>query len=92
MARPEVTGKKIAPEAANLDAYSIEVFCQRHSISIPFYYKLRSKEPPETPREFEVGSRVLISKESAADWRREREASTAAKRHAREARPEDASA
>jgi hypothetical protein len=91
MARPEVTGKKIVPEAANLDAYSIEAFCQRHSISIPFYYKLRSKKPPETPREFQVGSRILISKESAADWRSEREAATTAKRRAHEATPENPS-
>jgi hypothetical protein len=87
MARPEVSGKKIV-NAENgdgtyvgpLDAYSIEAFCQRHSISIAFYYKLRAKDPPETPREMEVGARVLITKESAADWRREREAATAKQR------------
>jgi hypothetical protein len=80
MARPEVTGKKIGPaETGDFDAYSIEEFCRRHSISVPFYYKLRDKNPPETPREFELGARVLISREAAADWRREREAATAAR-------------
>jgi len=74
MARPEVTGKKIKNIAGDLDAYSIEQFCQRHSISVAFYYKLRNMNPPETPREMQVGARVLISRESAAEWRRQREA------------------
>ena len=75
MARPEVTGKKIAtPAPPELDAFSIEGFCLRHSLSVPMYYKLRQQEL--TPAEFRIGSRVLISKESAARWRAEREAAT----------------
>jgi len=58
------------------DAYSIAEFCERHGISIPMYYKLR--EQGLTPLEFRVGVRVLISKEAAAAWRREREAASAA--------------
>jgi hypothetical protein len=75
MARPEITGKKVTATssvtATDLDAYSIETFCWRHSISVPQYYKMRKLGL--TPVEFRVGTRVLISKESAAAWRRERE-------------------
>jgi hypothetical protein len=46
-------------------------FCMRHSISVPQYYKMRKLGL--TPVEFRVGTRVLISKESAAAWRRKRE-------------------
>jgi hypothetical protein len=95
MARPEVTAKKITTTETviakkkimppdDLDAFSIAEFCRRHSISVAMYYKLRAKKPPETPREMEVGTRVLITRESAADWRREGEAATEAKRRERE--------
>ena len=72
MARPEVTGKKL--NIGEGDAYSIEEFCARHRISVQAFYKYRSL----MPRTFNVGTRVLISKEAAAAWRREREAATAA--------------
>jgi hypothetical protein len=68
MARPEVTGRK--PDAVDdADAYSIEEFCARHRISVQLFYKNRQ----QMPRTFNVGTRVLISKEAAAAWRRERE-------------------
>jgi hypothetical protein len=71
MARPEVTGRKIASlEAADdVDAFSIEEFCRRHRISVQLFYKNRK----QMPRSFKIGSRVLISKEAAAAWRRQRE-------------------
>jgi hypothetical protein len=79
MARPEITGKKITATgtvtATDFDAFSIETFCLRHSISVPQYYKMRKLGL--TPVEFRVGTRVLISKESAAAWRRAREAASA---------------
>ena len=56
----------------DLDAYTIEEFCRRHSISVAMYYKLRQQKP--TPREMRLGARVLIRRESAAEWRSEREA------------------
>ena len=62
----------------DLDAFSIEEFCRRHSISVPFYYKLR--DLGLTPREMEKGARVLITREAAADWRRDGMAATAMKR------------
>jgi hypothetical protein len=62
----------------DLDAYSIEAFCARHSISVPLYYKLR--KDGLTPREMSAGARVLITKESAAEWRRDGVAASAKKR------------
>jgi hypothetical protein len=71
MARPEVTGRKIALlDAANdADAFTVNEFCARHRISVQLFYKNRK----QMPRTFNVGARVLISKEAAAAWRRERE-------------------
>ncbi|BBZ97462.1 hypothetical protein BRDID11004_16260 [Bradyrhizobium diazoefficiens] len=71
MARPEATGRKpIHPTAPiDADAFSIDEFCARHRISVQLFYKNRD----QMPRTFNVGTRVLISKEAAAAWRRERE-------------------
>jgi hypothetical protein len=55
-------------------ANTIPEFCHRHRISVPFYYKLRLQGL--APREMRVGKRVLVTHESAADWRREREAAS----------------
>jgi hypothetical protein len=68
---PQVTGRKIADVARA--TYSIAEFCAAHGISEPFYFKLRAQGAG--PREVRVGKRVLISLESAADWRRQREIS-----------------
>jgi hypothetical protein len=54
----------------DVDAYSVPEFCRRHGISVAFFYKLEEKERPTTMR---VGSRVLVTHEAAANWRRERE-------------------
>jgi hypothetical protein len=75
MARPETTGRRIGSTEA--DAFSIAEFCQRHGISIAMYYKMRAQDPKSVPREIHVGTRRLISKEAAADWRAERERETA---------------
>lgn len=66
---PKVTGRKIADVARV--TYSIPEFCAAHGISQPFYFKLRAQGVG--PREVRVGKRVLISLESAAEWRRQRE-------------------
>src|SRR4029077_2388951 len=52
-------------------ALTIPEFCEAHRISEAFYYKL--KKQGKGPREMEVGVRKLITFESAAEWRRERE-------------------
>jgi hypothetical protein len=86
MARPEVTGRKqlnSRPEvprrkplnaADDADAYSVDEFCSRHRISPQLFYKL--KPQGLMPVTFNVGARVLISKESAAAWRSGREAAS----------------
>ncbi|MFL5238831.1 MAG: hypothetical protein ACJ8EL_14740 [Rhizomicrobium sp.] len=77
MVRPEITGRKSAlPDAVDdADAFSITEFCRRNRISVQLFYKLQKQGL--TPITFRLGARVLISKESAQAWRREREASTA---------------
>ena len=71
MVRPEVTGRKPTDHLAadNPDAYSVDEFCARHRISVQLFYKNRK----QMPRTFNVGARVLISREAAVAWRRERE-------------------
>jgi hypothetical protein len=63
----------IAHEA---DACSLGRFCHRHGITLQNYYKLAAQGL--APRTFHVGTRVLVSREAAADWRREREEARAA--------------
>jgi hypothetical protein len=71
MGRPEVASRKIAllDVADNADAFTVSEFCARHRISVQLFYKNRK----QMPRTFNVGTRVLISKEAAAAWRRDRE-------------------
>ena len=71
MARGEVTGRKPINPADLADAYSIDEFCARHRISQQLFYKL--KPQGLMPVTFNVGSRVLISREAADSWRRARE-------------------
>jgi hypothetical protein len=82
-ARPEVTGRRTAPSNSTADrpnstgppeerdAYSIPEFCRRHNISHGTYYNLKNRGLG--PREARAMSRVIITKEAAADWRRARE-------------------
>jgi hypothetical protein len=51
----------------DLDAFSIEEFCRRHSISRSTYYLIQSEGTG--PDEGHVKNRVVISKESALAWR-----------------------
>jgi hypothetical protein len=72
MARPEVTGRRIAGGlrvADEADCFTIAEFCRRHRISVPMFYKHRDLMPDT----FCVGTRILISREAAARWRVERE-------------------
>jgi hypothetical protein len=74
-ARPEVTGRKLSAVVADeADAFSVAEFCRRHRISPQLFYKFKNQMPVT----FRVGTRVLVSKEAAARWRREREAAGAA--------------
>jgi hypothetical protein len=71
MARPKVTSRKIALPAVadDADAFTVNEFCARHRFSVQLFYKNRK----QMPRTFNIGKRVLISKEAAAAWRRQRE-------------------
>jgi predicted DNA-binding transcriptional regulator AlpA len=58
------------------DAFDIIEFCHRHTISRSAFYN--SLKAGTGPRIMRVGTRVLISKEAAEAWRRERERDTVA--------------
>ncbi len=53
---------------------SVDAFCQTHSISKAFFYKL-CKEG-KGPKLMKVGKRTLISSEAAKEWRETMEAQT----------------
>ena len=57
---------------ADADAYSIAAFCKRHGISESFFFKLKSQGLG--PRVMRIGSRVLITREAASEWRQQRDA------------------
>jgi hypothetical protein len=56
---------------ADRACYSIDEFCAAHRVSRRKFYDLL--EHGLGPRLMRVGSRILISVEAAAAWRRERE-------------------
>jgi len=58
------------------EAFTISGFCVAHKISPSFYFKLRGQGLG--PKEMRLGSRILITKESAQRWREERTAESAA--------------
>ena len=71
--------KAVSRRLANADAiahvpraaYTVNEFCAAHRISVALYYKLKLQGL--APRETRVLSRVIISMEAAAEWRRARE-------------------
>jgi predicted DNA-binding transcriptional regulator AlpA len=58
------------------DAYSVDEFCRRHSLSRVKLYDLWKHGAG--PKRMKIGSRTLVSKEAAADWRRQCEQESAA--------------
>jgi hypothetical protein len=68
-ARPEVTGcgPSIPPAV-----FTVAVFAKADKISVSMFYKLRAAGL--APDVMQIGTRRLISFESAARWRAEREA------------------
>ncbi len=60
------------------DAFTIREFCKRHNISPAFFHLLQ--KDGRGPRVMRIGARTLVSKEAAADWRRDREAAAKAER------------
>jgi hypothetical protein len=66
----EYSSQKIAP--VDRKVYSIAEFCRAHGFCRASYYKL--KKINKAPAEIKVGTRRLISEESANEWRRSMEA------------------
>jgi hypothetical protein len=58
------------------DAHTIPSFCAANHISEAFYFQL--KRAGKGPREIQLNKRIIITPEAEQDWRREREAETAA--------------
>ena len=71
-------------------ALSILESCDAHGISDRFYYKLKKQR--KGPREMRLGKRTLVTFESAAEWRRERELASAAEPAKAAAEPAKAAA
>jgi predicted DNA-binding transcriptional regulator AlpA len=57
-------------------AFTVREFCDAHRISRSMLYKLWAQGTG--PRIIKIGTKILISAEAAADWRREREATARA--------------
>ena len=57
-------------------AYDVAGFCRAHKVSRSLLYELWRQG--RGPRVMRVGSRRLISREAAADWRREMESANSA--------------
>ncbi|MHC2412892.1 hypothetical protein ACVJGC_005483 [Bradyrhizobium diazoefficiens] len=78
MANPTKSENAVAVAATNAPvprtAYSVAEFCAMVDISISMYGKLRRMR--QAPREMRLGKRVLITTESIAAWKAEREAAT----------------
>jgi hypothetical protein len=51
--------------------YTLDEWCEAHRCSRGHFYKMQ--RAGTAPRVMKTGSRVLISGDAAADWRRERE-------------------
>lgn len=78
MRRSDVTGapgalKDSAPPPA---VYTVTEFAKAHKISVSMLYKMRAEG--QGPDILKIGSRTLISIESARRWRAAREKATAA--------------
>src|SRR5262245_6068843 len=72
--RAAATQRLARPPPVDPDAFTIDQFCERHGLSHSFYYKLKAQGLG--PREIKLNTKVLISKEAAAEWRAAREAET----------------
>jgi excisionase family DNA binding protein len=51
--------------------YTVREFCELHRVGLSTYYRLKKRGG--APLEILVGRRVLITREAAARWRKERE-------------------
>src|SRR5262245_37752009 len=74
MPKPRTQFAAVVPPPLPMPRLALRIpeVCKAHGISEGFFYKL--KKQGEGPREMKVGARTLITFESAAKWRRAREA------------------
>jgi predicted DNA-binding transcriptional regulator AlpA len=61
-----------------IEVYTVDQFCVAHGISRRHFYTLKAEG--KAPRTVQIERSVRISHEAAADWRREREAESAARK------------
>jgi hypothetical protein len=66
MARPEITGQKIA-DADEAFAYELPEFCRLHRMSMRMFYKLKAEG--RAPRIKYLGRKPIITREAAREWR-----------------------
>ena len=59
-----------------IEAYTVEAFCQVHSISKGAFYKLRKSN--KTPKLYYIGRKPYISREAAKEWREQMQSEYAA--------------
>jgi hypothetical protein len=64
--------RRISPPNASVEAYTMSEFCVAHRIGLNTYYRLR--KAGLGPDEIHIGTKVLITRESAARWRAARDA------------------
>ena len=57
-------------------SYSLAEWCEAEGICLAMFYKLRKQG--KAPATYNVGSRVRISADADAEWRRQRETEAAA--------------
>lgn len=71
MARQQVAETKPIAEVPRVArvAYTVPEFCEAHRLSLSMYYKLRLNK--KGPRESHAGSKVTISFDNAAAWRKQ---------------------
>jgi hypothetical protein len=66
----------------DLDAFTIVQFCERHGISRSTYYVLKARGLQ--PQETHILDRIIVTRESAAAWRRKRTAASRMKGRGRQ--------
>jgi hypothetical protein len=61
--------RRITPANASTEphAFTLSEFCVAHRIGLNTYYRLR--KTGKGPEEVRIGTKVLVTKESAARWR-----------------------
>jgi hypothetical protein len=57
--------------ADDVDSFTLDDWCRRNGISRSMFYVL--KEQGKAPATFNIGRRVMVSKEANRAWRRQRE-------------------